>query len=423
MLTKLQDIRKMSEKHERLETLINRVNYDSLLSEHIRQNPKKAKGIDGVSKEEYGKNLEENLKNLVSNMKKFSYRPKPVLRTYIPKPNGDLRPLGIPSYEDKLVQGVMGDILTQVYEPRFLECSYGFRPGRGQHQAIKKINDLIMHKRVNYILDCDIKSFFDNVDHSWLVKFLEHDIADKNFIRYIVRIIRSGIVEDGIYRKSEKGVAQGELISPVLSNVYLHYVLDLWFEKRIKKELKGEAYLVRFADDFVIMFEHEEEACKVYSKLEERLKAFGLELAKEKSRILPFGRNSKSDETFDFLGFNHFNSKTRRGYYSVGHKVAKKKVKMFKARLKEWLKNNRNVLKFVELMNKLNIKLTGVYRYYGINGTIPYLRALHSHALFTTFNWLNRRSQRKSFALDKFLRVWNVMIRPPRIYVNIWYAQ
>ena len=423
MLTKLQDIRKMSEKHERLETLINRVNYDSLLSEHIRQNPKKAKGIDGVSKEEYGKNLEENLKNLVSNMKKFSYRPKPVLRTYIPKPNGDLRPLGIPSYEDKLVQGVMGDILTQVYEPRFLECSYGFRPGRGQHQAIKKINDLIMHKRVNYILDCDIKSFFDNVDHSWLVKFLEHDIADKNFIRYIVRIIRSGIVEDGIYRKSEKGVAQGELISPVLSNVYLHYVLDLWFEKRIKKELKGEAYLVRFADDFVIMFEHEEEACKVYSKLEERLKAFGLELAKEKSRILPFGRNSKSDETFDFLGFNHFNSKTRRGYYSVGHKVAKKKVKMFKARLKEWLKNNRNVLKFVELMNKLNIKLTGVYRYYGINGTIPYLRALHSHALFTTFKWLNRRSQRKSFALDKFLRVWNVMIRPPRIYVNIWYAQ
>ena len=423
MLTKLQDIRKMSEKHERLETLINRVNYDSLLSEHIRQNPKKAKSIDGVSKEEYGKNLEENLKNLVSNMKKFSYRPKPVLRTYIPKPNGDLRPLGIPSYEDKLVQGVMGDILTQVYEPRFLECSYGFRPGRGQHQAIKKINDLIMHKRVNYILDCDIKSFFDNVDHSWLVKFLEHDIADKNFIRYIVRIIRSGIVEDGIYRKSEKGVAQGELISPVLSNVYLHYVLDLWFEKRIKKELKGEAYLVRFADDFVIMFEHEEEAGKVYSKLEERLKVFGLELAKEKSRILPFGRNSKSDETFDFLGFNHFNSKTRRGYYSVGHKVAKKKVKMFKARLKEWLKNNRNVLKFVELMNKLNIKLTGVYRYYGINGTIPYLRALHSHALFTTFKWLNRRSQRKSFTLDKFLRVWNVMIRPPRIYVNIWYAQ
>lgn len=423
MLTKLQDIRKMSEKHARLETLINRVNYDSLLSEHIRQNPKKAKGIDGISKEDYGKNLEENLKNLVSNMKKFSYRPKPVLRTYIPKPNGDLRPLGIRSYEDKLVQGVMGDILTQVYEPRFLECSYGFRPGRGQHQAIKKINDLIMHKRVNYILDCDIKSFFDNVDHSWLVKFLEHDIADKNFIRYIVRIIRSGIVEDGIYRKSEKGVAQGELISPVLSNVYLHYVLDLWFEKRIKKELKGEAYLVRFADDFVIMFEHEEEACKVYSKLEERLKEFGLELAKEKSRILPFGRNSKSDETFDFLGFNHFNSKTRRGYYSVGHKVAKKKVKMFKARLKEWLKNNRNVLKFVELMNKLNIKLTGVYRYYGINGTMPYLRALHSHALFTTFKWLNRRSQRKSFTLDKFLRVWNVMIRPPRIYVNIWYAQ
>ena len=204
MLTKLQDIRKMSQKHARLETLINRVNYDSLLNEHKRQDPKKAKGIDGVSKWDYEENLEENLKNLVQRMKKFSYRPQPVLRTYIPKPNGDLRPLGIPSYEDKLVQGVMGDILTQVYEPRFLDCSYGFRPGRGQHQAIKKINDLIMHKRVNYILDCDIKSFFDNVDHSWLVRFIEHDIADKNFIRYIVRIIRAGIVEDGALRKSEK---------------------------------------------------------------------------------------------------------------------------------------------------------------------------------------------------------------------------
>lgn len=412
----------MSEKHARLETLINRVNYDSLLGEHKRQDPKKAKGIDGVSKRDYEENLDENLKNLVLRMKKFSYRPKPVLRTYIPKPNGDLRPLGIPSYEDKLVQGVMGDILTQVYEPRFLDCSYGFRPGRGQHQAIKKINDLIMHKRVNYILDCDIKSFFDNVDHTWLVRFLEHDIADKNFIRYIVRIIRAGIVEDGVLRKSEKGVAQGELISPVLSNVYLHYVLDSWFEKKVKSELKGEAYLVRFADDFVIMFEYEVEAYEVYSRLEERLKAFGLELAKEKSRILPFGRNSKADETFDFLGFNHFNSKTRQGFYTVGHKVAKKKVKMFKVKLKEWLKNNRNVLKFDVLMDKLNTKLTGVYRYYGINGTMPYLKALHDYAMYTTHKWLNRRSQRKSFTLEKFSKVWKEMIRQPRIYVNIWYA-
>lgn len=422
MLPKLQDIRKMSEKHARLETLINRVNYDFLLSEHRRQDPKKAKGIDGVSKEEYGKNLDENLKNLVSSMKKFSYRPKPVLRKYIPKPNGDLRPLGIPSYEDKLVQGVMADILTQVYEPRFLDCSYGFRSGRGQHQAIKKINDLIMKRKVNYVLDCDIKSYFDNVDHDWLVKFLEHDIADRNFIRYIVRILRSGIVEDGVYRKSEKGVAQGELISPVLSNVYLHYVLDLWFEKKIKKELKGEAYLIRFADDFVIMFENEEEAYEVYSKLEERLKIFGLELAKEKSRILPFGRYSKSSESFDFLGFNHFNSKTRYGYYTVGHKIAKKKLKRLKANLKEWLKNNRNVLKFDGFMKVLDSKLTGMYRYYGVNGTMSYLKAFHNHAFFVTFKWLNRRSQRKSFTLKKFETVWNSLIKRPRIYVNIWYA-
>lgn len=160
----------------------------------------------------------------------------------------------------------------------------------------------------------------------------------------------------------------------------------------------------------------------MYSRLEERLKAFGLELAKDKSRILPFGRNSKSDETFDFLGFNHFNSKTRQGFYTAGHKVAKKKVKMFKAKLKEWLRNSRNVLKFEVLIDKLNTKLTGVYRYYDINGILPYLRALHKYAMYATHKWLNRRSQRKSFTLEKFYKVWNVMIRPPRIYVNIWCA-
>ncbi len=211
MATKQQDIRTLSEKHARLETLINHVNYETLYAEHRRQDRHKAVGVDRVTKEEYEKNLEENLKDLVKRMKSFSYRPQPVRRVEIPKANGKTRPLGIPSYEDKLVQGVMADILNEVYEPRFLDCSYGFRPGRKAHDAIKAVNDLIMFRKVNYILDCDIKGFFDNVDHEWLMKFLENDIADKNFLRYIVRFLKAGIMVGNRYEDSSVGTPQGGL--------------------------------------------------------------------------------------------------------------------------------------------------------------------------------------------------------------------
>ena len=211
MGTKRQDIRTLSVKHARLETLINHVNYDTLAAEHRRQKSGKATGVDKVTKEEYGKNLDENLKDLVSRMKKFSYRPQPVRRAMIPKANGKLRPLGIPSYEDKLVQGVMAHILNEVYETRFLDCSYGFRPDRGVHDAIKRVNDLVMFKKVNYILDCDIKGFFDNVDHEWLMKFLEHDIADKNFLRYIVRFLKAGVMIDNRLEETSVGTPQGGL--------------------------------------------------------------------------------------------------------------------------------------------------------------------------------------------------------------------
>lgn len=208
METKQQDIRTLSAKHARLETLINRVNYETLLAEHRRQDRHKAVGVDRVTKTEYDANLEGNLKNLIKRMKSFSYRPQPVRRIEIPKANGKTRPLGIPSYEDKLVQGVMADILSDVYEPRFLDCSYGFRPGKRAHDAIKKVNDLIMFRKVNYILDCDIKGFFDNVDHEWLMKFLEHDIADKNFLRYIKRFLKAGIMVGDHYENSSVGTPQ-----------------------------------------------------------------------------------------------------------------------------------------------------------------------------------------------------------------------
>ena len=421
MATKQQDIRTLSEKHARLETLINHVNYETLYAEHRRQDRHKAVGVDRVTKEEYEKNLEENLKDLVKRMKSFSYRPQPVRRVEIPKANGKTRPLGIPSYEDKLVQGVMADILNDVYEPGFLDCSYGFRPGRKAHDAIKAVNDLIMFRKVNYILDCDIKGFFDNVDHEWLMKFLENDIADKNFLRYIVRFLKAGIMVGNRYEDSSVGTPQGGLISPVLANVYLHYVLDLWFEKCIKPQLKGEAYLVRYADDFIIMCQYENEAHAIFEALKERLAKFGLETADDKTKIIPFGRNSTTKDTFDFLGFTHVNSKTRKGKYTVGHKVSKKKKKQFKANLKKWVKENRN-MEFMSFMSKLNRKLIGTNNYYSVSGSISEVRGLYTHAFWVVYKWMNRRSQRKSFTIDKYTVVWKALIRPPYIHVNIWNA-
>ena len=419
MGTQQQDIRELSVKHSRLETLVNHVNYETLSAEHRRQANGKAVGVDKVTREAYGENLKENLEDLLRRMKRFSYRPQPVRRVYIPKANGKERPLGIPSYEDKLVQGVMANILKEVYEPRFLDCSYGFRPNRGAHDAIKRVNDLIMFKKVNYILDCDIKGFFDNVDHAWLMKFLEHDIADKNFLRYIVRFLKAGVMEQNQYEKTSVGTPQGGLISPVLANVYLHYVLDIWFEKSVRRQLEGEAYLVRYADDFIIMTEHEEDAKAAYEALQERLAKFGLELAEDKTRILSFGRNSKTKATFDFLGFLHVNGKTRNGQYTVGHLVSRKKKGLFKANLKKWVKDNRNV-EFSGFMGKLDRKLRGINNYYSVSGAIREVRRLYLHAFWVVYKWMNRRSQRRSFTFEKFTAVWEEKIKKPHIHVNIW---
>lgn len=419
MASEIQDIRKLSTYYEQLGALIHHVNYGTLKEEHKRQLSGKAVGVDSVTKEKYDSNLDENLKNLVSRMKSFSYRPQPVRRTYIPKANGKLRPLGIPSYEDKLVQGVMARILNEVYEPRFLDCSYGFRENRNVHMAIREVNQRIMVNKVNYILDCDIKGFFDNVDHKWLMEFLSHDIGDKNFLRYIVRFLKSGIMENGQLEESKKGTPQGGLISPILANVYLHYVLDSWFEKNVKPNLQGEAYLVRFADDFIIMFQCEEEAKEVYTRLIERLAKFGLEVEQDKTHILPFGRFKGTKQTFDFLGFTHFNSKTKTGKYTVGHKVSKKKKKTYRQKIKEWVKRNRCLTTDL-FMKKLNKKFTSTIRFYSISGTMDEMNRLQYIAFDTTFRWINRRSQRRSYTKTEFGWLWTKYIEPLRIYNDIW---
>ena len=232
-------------------------------------------------------------------------------------------------------------------------------------------------------------------------------------------MLKSGVMIEGKYEDTSVGTPQGGLISPILANVYLHYVLDLWFEKCITKQLYGEAYLVRFADDFLIMFQYERDAQRVYEAVINRMEHFGLELSKEKTRILPFGRYSDSRETFDFLGFTHFNSKTRKGYYSVGHKISRKKKKQFKSNLKKWVKENRTT-QFDEFMKTLNKKLTGSFNYYSLSGMIKEVRNLWQHSLYVTFKWLNRRSQRRSFKLERFYDIWNDRIIHPYIHVDIW---
>ena len=385
------DIKYYAQRNIKIENLIHFVNKETLKEQHRKQQRNKASGIDKITKDKYTLKLDENIENLIERMKKFSYKPLPVRRTYIPKANGKLRPLGIPSYEDKLVQGIMAGILNEIYECKFLECSYGFIPNKNCHQAIREINQRIMINKVNYILDCDIKGFFDNVDHKWLMKFLKHDIKDEVFLRYINRFLISGYVEDMKYYETDRGTPQGGLISPILANVYLHYVLDLYFENYVKPKLKGEAYLVRYADDFLIMFQYENEAKLVYEILIKRLAKFGLEMEQDKTRILPFGRYKGTNETFDFLGFMHYNGTTRTGKYIVGHKMSKKKRKLKHKSITKWIKEHR-AFKFIETINLLNKKLIGLYAYYGINGMLGELYKIYYHTLYALRNSIFRIS-------------------------------
>ena len=415
------DIRTLAKKYEKLQTLMNYINKETLMEQFRKESSNKASGVDEVTKDKYGLNLEENIDDLLKRMKSFSYRPQPVRRTYIPKANGKLRPLGIPAFEDKLVQGCMAYVLNEIYETKFLNCSYGFRENRNCHMAIEEINNHIMRDKVNYILDCDIKGFFDNVDHYWMMEFLKHDIGDKNFLRYIARFLRSGIIEDLKYYESDKGTPQGGLISPVLANVYLHYVLDLWFE-HIKKEYKGEMYLIRYADDFVVLFQYENEAKDFYNKLIERLAKFNLEIATDKTRILPFGRYKGTKEKFDFLGFEFHNGKTSKGIYRTHIITSRKKLKLKRATTKAWIKEHMHD-PLAELCKRINRKIVGHYNYYGINGNYDSLVKFYKYVKYTLYKWLNRRDQKGKMKYNDFLRTWQYYVSEPSIKVDIWHWQ
>ena len=398
----------------KLQTLMHLVNTETLKGVHDRQDKNKAYGVDEVTKEGYGEDLEKNLADLVTKMKQFSYRPQPVRRTYIPKEGSDdkMRPLGIPAYEDKLVQGAMADILTAIYEPKFYSFSYGFRENRDCHKALNALKNELWNG-TNWVVDADIKGFFDNVDHEWLMKFLEHDIEDKNFLRYVTRFLKAGIMEEGKYFDTDSGVPQGGLISPVLANVYLHYTIDMWFAKAIKPRSKGKAAMVRYADDIVFCFEHEEEAREFYQALKARLAKFKLELSEEKSKIIKFGINAGEDTgKFDFLGFTHLIGKSREGKPCVKRITSQKKLKAKRQKAKKWLRENMHTPIKI-LVDKLNKKLRGHYNYYGIIGNYDALNGFREYVLDRLKAVLGRRGS-KDMTYKKFRRIlqYNSVIMP-----------
>lgn len=401
--------------------LIHHVNVENLRSAYKRMDRKKATGVDKISKDEYGKNLDDNLNQLVAKMKTFSYRPQPTKRVYIPKIGSDKkRPLGIPSFEDKLVQGIMADILNEIYEPIFYRFSYGFRKGRDCHKAVKRLSAMINLERVNYIVDADIKGFFDNVDHKILLEFLREEIGDETFLRYITRFLKAGIIEGENRIESDKNIPQGGLISPILGNIYLHYALDMWFEIVVKKYCKGFCGMIRYCDDFVCCFEYEVEAIEFFAKLQERLAKFKLEIEVNKSKIIRFGKNAKEDKgTFDFLGFTFISGTDRKGRYCTKRITSKKKMSAKMKAANEWIRANRH-MPVNELIKKLNTKLIGHYRYYGIIGNYDKLMMFRWYVIGRLKAWLRRRSQKDKMTWEKLYRIleYNPIVKP-KIYHTI----
>jgi group II intron reverse transcriptase/maturase len=393
---------------------------------------RKAVGVDRVHKDEYARDLMVNIEGLVGRLKQDSYNPQPSRRVRIPKPGskGKTRPLGISCYEDKLVESAVAKLLTAVYEPKFMEFSYGFRPNRSCHQAIGAMGNAIATKKVNYVVEADIKSFFDTLDHNWLIKFLEHDIADKKLIRLIKKFLKAGVMENGNLIEKTEGSPQGNVMSPVLANVYLHDVLDLWFEKVVKKQCRGEAYIVRYADDFVCLFQYENEARGFLQSLKERLKKFGLEVAEEKTRCLEFGRFAKGNrakrglgkpETFSFLGFTFCCGKAKfSDKFCLLMRTDRKKFNEKLKRLKVWLKDNRS-LPVEDIMKRVSKSLGGHFNYYGVPTNVRRISAFRYKVEQIIFKTLNRRSQRRSYTWNEFYD--NVLGRfplpKPKVYTYV----
>ena len=412
-----------TDKEARFTALLHHVDVDRLRAAYFALRPKAAPGVDGVTWHEYGQNLEGNLEDLHGRVHRGSYRAKPSRRVLIPKPDGRQRPLGVASLEDKILQRAVVEVMGAIYEQDFVDFSYGFRPGRKPHDALDALAFGINRKRVNWVLDADFRDYFSSLDHQWLVKFLEHRIADRRVLRLIQKWLAAGVIEEGTWTAYENGVPQGASASPLLANVYLHYVFDLWAHQWRSRHAHGDVVIVRFADDFVVGFEHREDAERFRTDLGERLAQFNLELNAEKTRLIEFGRFAARDrqarglgkpETFQFLGFTHACAKTRKGRFKLKRITDSKRVRA-KLRAKRLEMRRRMHQPIPEQGRWLASVLRGHYQYYAVPDNIEALSAFRRQIIRSWLWTLRRRSQRARLTWERMWLLADRWLPQPKI--------
>ena len=395
-------------------------------------NRNRAVGIDNISWQEYGAELDKNLEQLVSRLKRKKYKPIPARRVYIPKNEKETRPLGVSALENKIVERGITWILESIYEQDFLDCSYGFRPERNCHQALKQLNDLIMFQPVNHIVEADIKGFFDNVDHDKLMDFIRIRISDTALLSLIGKFLKAGYIDNGQLVKSDKGTPQGSILSPMLANIFLHYVLDEWFETTVKSHVRGFCELVRYADDFVCVVRYVDDAERIEQALKDRFNKYGLEIHPTKSRRITFGHFEKENagkqnckpNTFDFLGFTHYCDTSRRGKFKLGRKTSRKKFSAKCREMNNWLKSIRNLVKTKDWWKILAAKLRGHFQYYGVSENYASIARFHRLTVKMVLKWLNRRSQKRKMNWTKFTEyLGHYPLPQPRIVHKFYVCQ
>jgi len=405
--------------HHRFRDLYRLLTPKLLLQAWRRINKSSAIADDDMTTEIYQENLEDNLMNLAERLKGKRYRTKLVRRQYIPKGDGKFRPLGIPALEDKIVQRAVSIVLELIYEKDFLECSYGYRPKRSAKDAVSDLTFQLQYGVTGYIVEADIKGFFDNIDHDLLLRLLEVRINDKAFLGLIRKWLKAGILEpDGMVIHPETGTPQGGIVSPILANIYLHYGLDLWFARAVKPRLKGRAFMCRYADDWVCGFQFADDARRFYEVLPKRLARFNLEVEPSKTQTLRFSRFNPSrgkQNVFGFLGFEFYWWPDRSGTNRITRRTARKKQLAAVQRMKDWIKKSRHLRKH-EFFGTLNRKLIGHYNYYYVRGNSRAVWSFYGQAIEQCFKWLNRRSQRKSYTWPRFKALLDFMnIRVPKV--------